>query len=153
MAKPRADIEDSAVGYVVRGNTGQQICIDGICNKGKVSTDRSIPVDGRRLARHHLVNELSNHAGVRGISCLARTEDIEVAKTDSLHPVHLAKSLDVVLTGKLLYGIGRERRRAHLLMLWLCRLVPVGRGGSRIHKALHTGVPCCEKHIQGSIDV
>jgi hypothetical protein len=153
VASSGADVEDAASGDRTGREAGEQVGADRVVDEVEVAAGEAIAEYGGRLACHHHGCELGDDAGVRRVGGLARAKDIEVAQADSFQPISPVESLDVVLAGQLLHGVGRERQRRHVFLLGLHGLVSVGRGGGRVDDAPHLGVARGEQQIQRAVDV
>src|ERR1700722_13103037 len=107
------DIENAAGGDLAGGKACEKIRADGVVDVVEVAASEAVSEDGRGFACHHFEGELRDDAGIRRIGRRAGVEDGEVAQADAFKTIGAVEGLNVVLAGKLLDSVGRQRTRKH----------------------------------------
>ena len=115
-ARAAGDVDHFAAEGVGDG-AGEEVGVDGVCDKGEVASLQTV---AEHLRAHSFANALCKERDdccVWGVMALARSENIEVAQADGFETVAVAPRAHQVFTGELGVRIGRQRVRAHGLHL------------------------------------
>ena len=86
----------------------QHIHLHHIVNISKITAIFPVPVNHRAFMPHQLLHEQRNHCGIRPERILPASEYIEIAQSDSLHPVRTGKYIRIQLIHILRHSIRRK---------------------------------------------
>ena len=136
-----------------RSRAGQQVGRDDVVDIREIPPLVAGAEDGGPCSLKHMLDEFRQHPAIRRVGSLPRPEDVEIAQTDGLQPIHLPIAAHVIFAGKLLHRIRRNRHGAHRFLARQDRLVPIRGGGCRVDDPPDARCPRSFEHMKRSVHI